>query len=76
MKKIIIKCKNCKKKMRIMDKAAKYKCPYCGTVNKFGKIKKFINKLNRIGEDFVKTCLDLYKIIKGKITQIIKNIKK
>ena len=29
MKKIVIVCPSCQKKMKISDKTAKYKCPHC-----------------------------------------------
>lgn len=39
MKKFVIECSNCKKKMKIQNKPAKYKCPSCGTIHKIGRIK-------------------------------------
>lgn len=38
MEKIIIKCPKCKKKMKIKNKIAKYKCPNCSFIYKLNKI--------------------------------------
>ena len=42
MKKIIIVCPSCNKKMKITYKIAKYKCPHCQHIYKFNFFKKFI----------------------------------
>ncbi len=39
MKKYIIKCPKCSSKMKIMDKAAKYKCPSCANIFKVSSVK-------------------------------------
>lgn len=35
MKKLIITCPECRKKMKISNKIAKYKCPHCSKIYKF-----------------------------------------
>lgn len=35
MKKLIITCPKCRKKMKITNKIAKYKCPHCSEIYKF-----------------------------------------
>lgn len=56
MKKFIILCLACKKKMKISDKIAKYKCPHCGEIYKYNKLKSiFYNTKDvfvGIGETF------------------------
>lgn len=42
MKKLIITCPNCMKKMKISNKIAKYKCPHCSTIYKFNSYKFII----------------------------------
>lgn len=35
MKKLVIICPECTKKMKISNKIAKYRCPHCSTIYKF-----------------------------------------
>lgn len=39
MKKLIITCPKCTKKMKISNKIAKYKCPHCSNIYKFNLLK-------------------------------------
>lgn len=39
MKKIVVHCTNCTKKMKILNKMAKYKCPHCSNIYKFNFFK-------------------------------------
>ena len=44
MKKLIITCPECTRKMKISNKIAKYKCPHCSNIYKFNLFKFiFIN---------------------------------
>lgn len=44
MEKLIIVCPNCKKKMKIQNKVAKYRCPNCSSVYSLNTLKKiYIN---------------------------------
>ena len=38
MKKRVVKCPSCHKKMKVLDKAAKYKCPHCGNIYKINTL--------------------------------------
>jgi len=53
--KVIIECPECKKKMKIEDKIAKYKCPHCGTIYDYTKGKQIYSKGNRIAKDAMST---------------------
>ena len=76
MKKIIIKCKNCNRQMKIMDKAAKYKCPYCKKITNFKKIDRVFYKIRVIVKDGVDTFIQLFAIISQKLKVIFNRIKK
>lgn len=76
MKKIIIKCKNCNRKMKIMDKAAKYKCPYCQKITNFKKIDRVFYKTRVIVKDGIDTFIQLFAIISQKLKGIFNHIKK
>lgn len=60
MKKLIITCPNCTKKMKISNKIAKYKCPNCSKIYKFNLFKFlflnienfFINLTEKISRKF------------------------
>jgi predicted RNA-binding Zn-ribbon protein involved in translation (DUF1610 family) len=66
MKKLVIKCPKCKKKMKIMDKPAKYRCPSCKEVYKYTKFKQVTNKILTIFKDAGKTGVDIKNNIKNK----------
>jgi predicted RNA-binding Zn-ribbon protein involved in translation (DUF1610 family) len=76
MKKIVIKCKNCKKKMKVLDKAAKYKCPYCKKITNFRKIDRVFHKFAVIVKDGVSTFIEIYRIIIEKTKNLLRNMKK
>lgn len=40
MEKLIVICPNCKKKMKIKNQVAKYKCPNCSSIYKLNIFKK------------------------------------
>lgn len=65
MKKIVIVCPSCQKKMKISDKTAKYKCPHCGNIYKYTFDKKIIHNVKDISVGFVTTLKDIkYNITK------------
>lgn len=59
MKKIIIVCPSCQKKMKISDKTAKYKCPNCGNIYKYTLDKKIIYDVKDVVTGFVTTLKDI-----------------
>lgn len=82
MEKIIVTCGKCKKKMKILNKPAKYRCPHCKEVYKFTKTKQIIEKTKRVGKDAKKTVVDIFKTISYRFRaaktqyQQMKNMKK
>ena len=65
MKKIVIVCPSCQKKMKISDKTAKYKCPHCGNIYKYTLDKKLIYSIKDVGIGFISTIKDIkYNITK------------
>lgn len=76
MEKIKIICHKCKKPMKIQNKAAKYRCPYCSEVIKVGKAKLIVEKSKRVSKDFIKTIIDLYKTIAYKLKVLKNSLKK
>ena len=65
MKKIIILCPSCQKKMKISDKTAKYKCPHCGNIYNYTFYKRVIYNIKNVATGFVTTLKDIkYNIIK------------
>lgn len=70
MEKIVITCKKCKKKMKIINKPAKYRCPNCKEVFTFRKTTQITEKIKRVSKDAVKTFVDLYKTISYKLKVI------
>lgn len=59
MKKIIISCPNCKKKMKITYKLAKYRCPNCNTIYNFNFFRKFIYSIKAFFIGFYQTLKDI-----------------
>ena len=64
MDKIIVKCKSCKKDMKILNKKGKYRCPYCKEVYKLNSFNKFMLKIGRVFKDFIKTLVDIKNTFK------------
>ena len=48
MKKIVLKCPKCRKKMKISDKPAKYRCPNCKEIYNYTKLKQATGKVARV----------------------------
>lgn len=71
MKKIVLKCPKCKKKMKITDKAAKYRCPSCKEVYNYTKAKQTMGKVTAVFIGVGKTAKD----IKNGIVTKYKNTK-
>lgn len=71
MKKLIITCPECTKKMKISNKLAKYKCPHCSTIYKFNLFRFiflnienfFMNILDKISIKF-NNLKNTYKYMK------------
>lgn len=59
MKKIIIKCPKCKKKMKISDKVAKYRCPSCKEVYNFTSMKRSLGKVTGVFTGIGQTLKDI-----------------
>ena len=59
MKKIILLCPACKKKMKISDKTAKYKCPHCGSIYKYTFLRKIFYDTKEVGVGFITTLKDI-----------------
>ena len=64
MDKIIVKCKACKKDMKILNKKGKYRCPYCKEVYKLNSFNKFNLKIGRVFKDIIKTLVDIKNTVK------------
>lgn len=67
MKKIVITCPSCHKKMKILDKAAKYKCPSCGSIYKLNAVKLTGLKIKGFFTGIVDTGKDIKNNIKYKV---------
>lgn len=63
MKKLIITCPHCTKKMKISNKMAKYKCPNCSAIYKFNLIKFILINI----EKFFMGIVDFILVIPRKI---------
>ncbi len=59
MKKIVLKCPKCRKKMKISDKPAKYRCPHCKEVYKYTKLKQITGRLTRVFTGIGTTAKDI-----------------
>lgn len=66
MKKFIIICPACKKKMKISDKSAKYKCPHCGEIYKYNFPKRIFYNTKDIFDGIKQTFSDIKFNIKKK----------
>ncbi len=67
MKKIVITCPSCHKKMKVLDKAAKYKCPSCGSIYKLNAVKLTGLKIKGFFTGIVDTGKDIKNNIKYKV---------
>jgi|GEM_PF-534798 len=86
MKKIVLKCPKCRKKMKISDKPAKYRCPNCKEVYKYTRSKQMTGRVTRIFTGIGTTIKDVkngivYKFKTAKNTykymnSVKKNMKK
>ncbi len=86
MKKIIVTCPSCHKKMRVLNKAAKYKCPSCGNIYKINsfmligfKIKGFFTGIIDTGRDIknnIKYKINSTRATYNYMKQLRKNMKK
>ena len=67
MKKIIVTCPSCKKKMKVLNKAAKYKCPSCGNIYKINSLTLTGLKIKGFFTGIGDTVRDIKNNIKYKI---------
>ena len=74
MEKIIVKCKKCSKQMKIINKAGKYRCPYCKEIYKLNIFSKGILKVGRVFDGFIKTLKDIKNTFKYRL-MLAKNMK-
>lgn len=68
MKKFIITCPSCHKKMKVLDKAAKYKCPSCGSIYKISSLKLVQLRIKGFFTGIADTGRDIKNNIKYKIS--------
>jgi len=68
VKKIVIRCPKCKKKMKISDSPAKYRCPSCGEVYKYTSLKKVVRYPGRFVTGVFQTVTDIVNGVKNKYT--------
>lgn len=59
MKKLVITCPKCHKKMKISNKIAKYRCPHCREIYKYNFIRKIYQTINNIILGFFQTIKDI-----------------
>ena len=59
MKKFIILCPACKKKIKISDKSAKYKCPHCGEIYKYNFPKRVFYNIKDVFDGIGQTFSDI-----------------
>ena len=59
MKKIIVSCPKCKKKMKIQNKSAKYKCPSCGNIYKVGFFTLILMRIKNFFLGIIETIRDI-----------------
>lgn len=71
MKKIVIVCPNCLKKMKISNKIAKYRCPHCSEIYKFNFFKFILVNI----EKFFMEITDFLFSIPKKIMKKYKDAK-
>ena len=78
MEKIIVKCKKCSQKMKILNKTGKYRCPYCKEVYRLNGFNKVILKIGRVVDGFFKTLKDIKNTFKYRLmlAKKLKNNKK
>jgi len=82
MKKIVLKCPKCRKKMKISDKPAKYRCPHCKEVYKYTRSKQVVGSVIRVFTGVGTTAKDIkngivYKYTTAKNTyKYMKSVKK
>ncbi len=75
IKKIIIRCPKCKKKMKIPNTPAKYRCPSCKEIYKYTTLKKIINFPIKVIAGFFQTISDIIVGVKNKYTMTKNTIK-
>lgn len=68
MKKIIVTCPSCKKKMKVLNKTAKYKCPSCGNIYKVNIFNLIFLNIKGFFVGFIDTLKDMKSNIKYKIS--------
>lgn len=66
MDKRVVVCPSCKKKMKIGNKAAKYRCPNCKEIVVITNLKLFILKIEGFFKGIIQTAIDMKNSIKYK----------
>lgn len=74
MGKIIVTCERCGKKMKITNKKAKYRCPYCKNIYELTILKKIILFLKNLISYIPRKIINIKNTIKYKI-MLAKNLK-
>lgn len=74
MGKIIVICETCGKKMKITNKKAKYRCPYCKNIYELTILKKIILFLKNLISYIPRKIINIKNTIKYKI-MLAKNLK-
>ncbi len=75
MKKLIIVCPTCTKKMKIANKIAKYRCPNCSAVYKFNLIKFILTNIEKFFMSIIDFILILPKKIQKKYRDVVATYK-
>lgn len=70
MKKIVIVCPHCLKKIKISNKVAKYKCPYCSEIYKFNTFKFIFVNIEKFFMGITDSLISLPKKIIKKYKDI------
>jgi len=71
MEKVVVKCSDCKKKIRIPNIIGKYRCPACKGIYKYTKLKQLREK----GKTILKDGMKLLPLLNKKVDEGIGKIK-
>lgn len=65
MKKIIIICPECTRKMKISNKIAKYRCPHCSTIYKFNLFKFIFINIEKFFMNIIDNIIEKFNNFKN-----------
>ena len=75
MRKFVIVCPKCHKKMKISDKLAKYKCPHCGEIYRYHILKKIYYNIKNVITGLFQTVKDIGSNIKRRYNNAVSTYK-